>query len=565
MKTISTQLSYFLKDRATQRNLWLLLRYVLVLVGVIFVFTVGFHFIMLYEGKSHSWITGLYWTLTVMSTLGFGDITFQSDLGRLFSVVVLMTGIVMLLIVLPFAFIRFFYAPWLEAQIRNRAPRALPADTTGHVIFCRHDPIAEGVIARLERDDIPYVVLEPDPRTAGDLLYDDVSVMAGDTDSRDTYENARAPQARFVLANQSDVENTNIALTVREVAPDVPVAATVSNDDSEDILELSGVSHTLPIKRWLGEQLASRVNAHHAELHPIGQYRALRFAELPVHNTPLEGRTIREAGLRESVGVTIAGVWERAAFHPARPDYTLTGASVPVVVGTADQLRTLNERLAPYDVNENPVLVIGGGTVGRAAVRTLTQRAVPVHLVERNADRCEALRPYCEAVFRGDASEYTLLREAGIDEAPSVLLTTNDDAVNIYLASYCRRLNPELRVVSRITHERNLEAIHRAGADFVLSYTTLGVEAVYSALNDKRLVVLGEGVDLFPRDVPRSLAGRTLADTQIGARTGLNVVAIEHNGSFRTALAPDTSLPPDGRLVMIGTEAQTEAFVEAFE
>ena len=70
-------------------------------------------------------------------------------------------------------------------------------------------------------------------------------------------------------------------------------------------------------------------------------------------------------------------------------------------------------------------------------------------------------------------------------EAPSVLLTTNDDAMNTYLASYCRNLNPELRVVSRITHERNLDAIHRAGADFVLSYASLGVEAVFSILQGK--------------------------------------------------------------------------------
>jgi voltage-gated potassium channel len=62
-----------------------------------------------------------------MSTLGFGDITFTSDIGRVFSVVVLVSGIILLLIVLPFAFIRFFYAPWLEAQIRLRAPRRVPA------------------------------------------------------------------------------------------------------------------------------------------------------------------------------------------------------------------------------------------------------------------------------------------------------------------------------------------------------------------------------------------------------------------------------------------------------
>jgi len=566
MKTISTQLSYFLRDRSIQRNLWLLGRYLLVLVAVIVLFTVGFHFIMLYvEGEQHSWITGLYWTLTVMSTLGFGDITFQSDIGRLFSVVVLVTGIVMLLIVLPFAFIRFFYAPWLEAQIRNRAPRALPADTRGHVVLCNYDPIAEGVIARLERDDIPYVVLEPDPRKAGDLLYDDVTVMAGAIDSRETYEGARVDQARFVLANHGDVANTNVALTVREAAPDVPLAAIVDDDDSEDILQLSGATHVLPVKRWLGEQLATRINARHAELHPVGQYRALRFAELPVHNTPLVGQTIQEAGFRENMGVTVAGVWERGTFRPARPNHRLQQSSVPVVVGREEQLTALNERLAPYDENPNPVLVIGGGTVGGAAVQALERRNVPVHLVERDAARCEALHSHCDAVFQGDASEYELLRKAGIEAAPAVLLTTNDDAVNIYLAAYCRRLNADLRVVSRITHERNLEAIHRAGADFVLSYATLGVEAVYSAIKGKRLVVLGEGADLFTRDVPAALAGRTLAESEIGARTGLNVVAIEHGDAFKTDLRSDTSLPAQGRLIMVGTEAQAEAFVDAFE
>jgi voltage-gated potassium channel len=96
------------------------------------------------EDRQFSWITGFYWTLTVMSTLGFGDITFHSDLGRLFSVLVLLSGIFLLLIVLPFTFIRFFYAPWLEAQVRVRAPRVLPGEVRDHVILCAWDTIAPG-------------------------------------------------------------------------------------------------------------------------------------------------------------------------------------------------------------------------------------------------------------------------------------------------------------------------------------------------------------------------------------------------------------------------------------
>jgi Trk K+ transport system NAD-binding subunit len=566
MKTISTHLSYFLKDREVKRNLSILLHYVAVLVAVIAVFTAAFHFIMLYvEGKEHSWITGLYWTLTAMSTLGFGDVTFQSDIGRLFSVVVLMSGIVMLLIVLPFAFIRFFYAPWLESQIRNRAPRSLPAGTSDHVILTNYDTIAQGVVRRLKRDEIPYVVLEPDPTTAANLQMDDVRVVTGDVDNKETYQAVQADKARFLLANHDDQTNTNVTLTVREVAPDVPLATLVSDENSRDILELSGATRTLPLKQWLGEQLATRITAQYGEVHPIGRYRDLRFAELPVQHTSLENQTIREARLRERTGTTVVGLWQRGSLQPIRPNTPLPPTSVLVVTGTTEQLRVLNREIVSDDPHTDPVLVIGGGRVGGAAVQALHDRGVPVHLVEQERGRCEALRPYCAEVFCGDAAEYALLEEAGIETAPSVLLTTHDDATNIHLASYCRRLNPQMRVVSRITHERNLEAIHRAGANFVLSYATLGIDAVYAALRDRRLVVLGEGVDLFTRAVPPALAGRTLAGSGIGEQTGLNVVAIEHDDTFRTNLGGDTTLPSDGHLVLIGSDQQMESFVDRYE
>ena len=127
---------------------------------------------------------------------------------------------------------------------------------------------------------------------------------------------------------------------------------------------------------------------------------------------------------------------------------------------------------------------------------------------------------------RGDAADRHVLEEARLGEASSVVVTTNDDATNIYLAVYCRRLNPALRIVSRITAEQNVEAIHRAGADFALSYASLGAETVFSRLKGHDLMTLGEGVDLFTRPVPARLAGKTLQESDIGPRTGLCVVAI---------------------------------------
>src|SRR5690606_34631380 len=121
----------------------------------------------------------------------------------------------------------------------------------------------------------------------------------------------------------------------------------------------------------------------HCEAHVIGRFRDVLIAEFPVHQTPLAGRAIRDAKLREVTGVNVVGVWERGRLLPARPDTTLSASSIPVVVGTEEQIRALNGVVERYDVNPNPVLILGGGKVGRSAARALKKKGVRVHLVER--------------------------------------------------------------------------------------------------------------------------------------------------------------------------------------
>jgi lipoprotein signal peptidase len=107
MKYYPSILGYFAHGESTKRNLRLLFRFLIVLVILVTVYSIVFHFLMAYEERDYSWITGIYWTLTVMTTLGFGDITFHSDLGRAFSVLVLLSGVVFLLTLLPFTFTSF--------------------------------------------------------------------------------------------------------------------------------------------------------------------------------------------------------------------------------------------------------------------------------------------------------------------------------------------------------------------------------------------------------------------------------------------------------------------------
>ncbi len=153
----------------------------------------------------------------------------------------------------------------------------------------------------------------------------------------------------------------------------------------------------------------------------------------------------------------------------------------------------------------------------------------------------------------------------GLREASLVILSTNDDAVNIYLSVYCRRLNPDLRIVSRITHERNLEAVHRAGADFVLSYAPLGAESVISLLQNREPVIMGEGVELFTIKLPDSLAGRSLAETRIGSLTGLIVLAVKNGDEVIASPLPTNILPENCRLNVLGTAEQLSKFKNIFQ
>ena len=548
-----------------RRNAIALLRYGVFLVGVVLLFSALFLLIMTQvEGQSHSLITALYWTLVTMSTLGFGDVVFVSDVGRLFTVLVLMSGTVLLLVVLPFTFIRFFYAPWLEAQVRLRAPRRLGSAVRDHVVIARYDEIAADLVERLRSDGVEYCVIEPDPVRAGQLSSEGVSVVTGDRDNRATYEGVRIDQARLLLANCEDTTNTNITLTVREVSPEVPILGVVEHEDSIDILELSGCTHVLPLKSRLGEYLADRVSAGLGSTDVVGSVKGLQIAEFSARQTPLAGLTVRETDLRKRTGLNIVGVWHRGRLKPAFPNTPIEDDTIVVVVGTSEQRHALNELIATASHPDAPILIVGAGAVGSAAARALRRRGSRVHLLDRDPQTIERLRDVANEVFVGDANDRKNLERAGLKDTPSVLLTTNDDAMNVYLTVYCRGLKPDLRIVSRITHERNLEAIHRAGADFVLGYASLGAEAVVSLLEGHELVMLGEGVDLFSLQLPASLAGKTLAQTGIGSRTGLSVVALQDGSQLVTTLRSEMQLNAGTELVMLGNLAQRRAFTETF-
>ncbi|TWU25244.1 Voltage-gated potassium channel Kch [Novipirellula galeiformis] len=559
MKSFTTLYLHFMRNRASRRNLRVLAQFVLLLIGMILVYSVIFHYLMAWEGRRYTWITGIYWTLTVMSTLGFGDITFHTDPGRLFSMLVLMSGTLFMLILLPFTFIQFFYAPWIQAQEAARAPRQLPANSEGHVIVTNYGPVEAALIKKLTQFKYPYVILVAEVAEALRLHDLDLKVVVGELDDPETYRRLRTDKAALVATVGGDVINTNVAFTARGVSEQVPIVATAADVASVDVLELAGCTQVLELAEMMGRSLARRVIGRDAKSHVIGQFDKLLIAEASAARTPLVGRTLRDIRLRDHVNITVSGVWERGRYQNAGPDTLITETTVLVLAGTRDQLDEYDSLFCIYHASEVPVVILGFGRVGAATARALDQQSIEYRVVEKRSRQ-----KHDDRLIVGDAADLEILTQAGIMETSAVVITTHDDALNVYLTLYCRRLRSDIQIISRATLERNIQTLHRAGADFVISEASMGANAIFNLLRRSDVLLLAEGLDVFKVHVPPSLAGKTLVEGAVRQRTGCSVIAIHGKDGLQVNPGPDVTLPADAEMFVIGTEESQQRFLDLY-
>ncbi len=560
MKYLTTEILVSIRNRRGRRNLRILTRFVVVLLLMVLVYSVLFHVLMLREGQNHTWITGAYWTLTVMSTLGFGDITFHTDLGRGFSILVLMSGMIFLLVLLPFTFIEFFYQPWIQAQAQARAPRELPEKTKGHVLLTSPDPVALTLIRRLEHFQYSYVMIVPELEEALRLHDLGINVMFGRLDDPETWKRARVSQAALVAATSTDTLNATIASTVRATDTDVTIVGTATREASIDVLELAGCDQVLRLEGMLGRAFSRRAIGGDALAHIIGEYDGVLIAEAMTRNTPLLGKTLRECQITRLVGVTVVGVWERGVFEFAVPDLKIRDNTVLLLAGSQQAIDGYNEFAVIYTVSVAPVLILGGGRVGRATARAFEERKIDYRVVELMPDRV----PENDRYIVGDAADLDVLKEAGIEQAPTVIVTTHDDDTNVYLTVYCRKLRPDIQIISRATEEHIAATLHRAGADIVLSHASLGAGSLMNLLLHSKILMVTEGLDIFKVPVPPSLVGKRVADSGIRERSGCNIVAVSSVDGEKFVPNADELLREDAELVLVGSLESEDRFAKEF-
>lgn len=482
-----------------------------------------------------------------------------------FTLIVLLSGVIFLLILLPFTFVRFFYAPWLEAQQKALTPRKLPGDISGHIIITSLDPVTENLIRKLEKFQYQYTVLEPDQIKAQEMHERGYKVVMGDFDDPETYKRLRLNQAALVVATNDDLTNTSIAFTIRELSEKVPIVTNADNEHSIDILEYPGNTHVFEFMKMLGQGLARRTQGLCVGASILGNFGRLVVAEIPAAGTSFEGKTLVQTKLRKVTGLTVVGLWERGKFATPLPDTVITSSMVLVLAGKDEQIDEYNRQfLGACNINKDdaPVLILGGGRVGHAAAQALEGYRVKYTIVDK---RPGIIEKSSGNYILGDAADINTLRSAGIEEARTVLITTHHDAMNIYLAFYCRKLRPEIQIISRAMAERTVSNLYRAGADLVISSASLGANSILNFLRPDELSMFTEGLDIFSRPVPSIMIGTPLVQSRIREVTGCNVIAINRKGEQIVSPDPETMLQGLDELILVGTTEAEAKFLETYK
>jgi len=318
----------------------------LIILGLIAAGTVGYYVL---EGMS--FLDALYMTIITLTTVGFGEVKPLSHAGRLFTIGLILSGVVVGAWAIHNA-VEVLLGEQLWRTIgRRRVARAIER-LDGHYIVCGYGRMGSETALELQRRSVPFVVVESEADIVQALLQEGVPVIEGDATRDETLLAAGIERARgLVAAVNTDADNVLTVLTAKELNPKLTVVARSATAESESKLYRAGADRVVTPYTIGGRRIAL------ALLRPtVSEFLSTvvyteemetEMGELHVHaRSPFVGKTIRATELRSRWGATVVGVKTVAGklIISPLPDHRLDEGDVLLVVAQTSKLRAL-ERL----------------------------------------------------------------------------------------------------------------------------------------------------------------------------------------------------------------------------
>ncbi|WP_280535576.1 NAD-binding protein [Halopenitus sp. POP-27] len=192
----------------------------------------------------NSIVDAFYYTVVTASTVGYGDVTPTSAIGRMFGLSVLVINVAAFAVALG-----VLLTPAIEAQFSKALGKMTQRQfdlLDGHVLVLGYGDLTEPILEELIERDIDYVVVTDDERHASRLADRDVAVLAADPSDVGPLETARIGDARaVVVATNDDAEDALAILTARQLNPEVRIVAGATQRENVDKLRRAGADDVI--------------------------------------------------------------------------------------------------------------------------------------------------------------------------------------------------------------------------------------------------------------------------------------------------------------------------------
>jgi voltage-gated potassium channel len=215
------------------------------------------------------------------------------------------------------------------------------------------------------------------------------------------------------------------------------------------------------------------------------------------------------------------------------------------------------------DKLKSHIIIAGLGRVGKQAASELFESNIPFVIVDPGTEAQHFAHQHGYLHFLGDASDDEVLMKAGIGRAQGLIVTTGDDANNLYIVLSARVLKSDLYIVSRAVDDASIPKLERAGANRAISPYAIGGRRL------AHLILSPAVVDFFDTVIKRDeqslnlegirvapgakVIGQSLASLEALERTGASILVILRDKNVLPNPDPETILCAEDQLLALGT------------
>ena len=344
MSKTATQLSNHFDSNSRRLKLVLSHPYLFVIGLLIVLILFGTTGYVIIEGWTI--LDSLYMTVITMTTIGYGETRPLSDAGRVFTIGLIVIGVIIASYTVTTT-IELFTSREFLIHLSNRRRRKALEKISNHCVLCGFGRMGRSLALELQARGSAIIAVDPQDEAIDECQQLSIPVIQGNASDENVLLQAGIERAKsLVTVTPSDAENIFIILTARSLNPELKIISRVAAENSIAKLQKAGADTVISPYSIAGRRIAHMLTRPGVTnfldgVLEFGDHQ-MRLEEFVIDkDSPLAGLTLAQAKLK-AVVVAIDYPDQRVFTHPAADTKLLPGTAI-IVMGLDNELNKLEQ------------------------------------------------------------------------------------------------------------------------------------------------------------------------------------------------------------------------------